>query len=133
MSATVAQILALEQAGCEIIRVAVPDAEAADAFGKIRRAIHIPLVADIHFDYKLALACIKNGADKIRINPGNIGDDKKTAEVARACADKGLPVRIGVNAGSLKKLKEINGKPNWTPRQWAAFMCSPPPQMVLLC
>ena len=103
IGATVAQILRLEEAGCEIIRVAVPDMEAALAVGEIRRRIHIPLVADIHFDYKLALQCVESGIDKIRINPGNIGSHEKVRAVADACAERGIPIRIGVNGGSLEK------------------------------
>lgn len=100
---TVSQILKLEAAGCEIIRCAVPDMQAAEAFGKIKKGIHIPLVADIHFDYKLALECIKNGADKIRINPGNIGSRERVKAVVDAAKDSGVPIRIGVNGGSLEK------------------------------
>lgn len=103
VKATVAQILALEQAGCEIIRVAVPTMEAAAAVADIKKAIHIPLVADIHFDYKLALACAENGVDKIRINPGNIGGKENVRAVADACRERGIPVRVGVNGGSLEK------------------------------
>ena len=103
VAATVAQILALEQAGCEIIRVAVPDMESAAAIGAIRKAIHIPLVADIHFDYKLALRCAEEGIDKIRINPGNIGSHDRVRAVADACRERGIPIRIGVNGGSLEK------------------------------
>ena len=111
IAATVAQILALEQAGCEIIRVAVPTLEAAQAIGKIKAAIHIPLVADIHFDYKLALECAAQGVDKIRINPGNIGSRDKVRAVADACRERGIPIRIGVNGGSLEKelLEKYNG------------------------
>ena len=101
--ATVAQIHALEAAGCEIIRVAVPDMESAAAIGAIRKAIHIPLVADIHFDYKLALRCAEEGIDKIRINPGNIGSHDRVRAVADACRERGIPIRIGVNGGSLEK------------------------------
>ena len=101
-AATVAQILRLENAGCEINRVAVPDMDAAKKLGAIKKQIHTPLVADIHFDYKLALEAVKQGVDKVRINPGNIGDIKKTEEVVRACKDSGAAMRIGVNAGSLK-------------------------------
>lgn len=112
VNATVGQILALEQAGCEIIRVAVPDAEAADAVAKIKEQIHIPLVADIHFDYRLALKCIENGIDKVRINPGNIGSRDRVKQVADAAKDKGIPIRIGVNGGSLEKhLLEKYGGP----------------------
>ena len=103
VNATAAQILALEQAGCEIIRVAVPTMEAAQAIGKIKAGIHIPLVADIHFDYKLALECAAQGVDKIRINPGNIGSREKVRAVADACKERGIPIRIGVNGGSLEK------------------------------
>ncbi|MBP3501238.1 MAG: flavodoxin-dependent (E)-4-hydroxy-3-methylbut-2-enyl-diphosphate synthase [Oscillospiraceae bacterium] len=102
-AATVAQIHALEAAGCEIVRVAVPDMAAADTVGAIRRAIHIPLVADIHFDYKLALRCVEQGVDKIRINPGNIGSHDRVRAVADACREHGIPIRIGVNGGSLEK------------------------------
>lgn len=110
--ATVRQILALEEAGCEIIRVAVPDAEAADAIAKIKKEIHIPLVADIHFDYRLALKCIENGIDKVRINPGNIGSRDRVKQVADAAKAKGIPIRIGVNGGSLeKRLLEKYGGP----------------------
>lgn len=103
VGATVRQILDLEEAGCEIVRVAVPDMTAAQAVGSIRRHIHIPLVADIHFDARLALACIAEGVDKIRLNPGNIGDEAKVRQVAAAAKAKGVPIRIGVNAGSLEK------------------------------
>ena len=100
---TVAQIHRLEAAGCDIVRVAVPDAEAAGALGAIKSQIRIPLVADIHFDYKLALKAIDAGVDKIRINPGNIGAREKVEAVARAAAERGVPIRIGVNAGSIDK------------------------------
>ncbi|MCC2259149.1 flavodoxin-dependent (E)-4-hydroxy-3-methylbut-2-enyl-diphosphate synthase [Intestinimonas aquisgranensis] len=100
---TVAQILRLEEAGCEIIRVAVPDMAAAKAVGAIKSRIHIPLVVDIHFDYKLALESVAAGADAVRINPGNIGDADRVKAVAQACAGKGIPIRIGVNGGSLEK------------------------------
>ena len=100
---TVAQILRLEQAGCEIIRCAVPDEAAADAIKKIKAGIHIPLVADIHFDYKLALKCMENGVDKIRINPGNIGSRDRVKLVTEMAKDKNIPIRIGVNGGSLEK------------------------------
>jgi len=103
VSATVAQILELERAGCEIIRCTVPDREAAEALGKIKKQIHIPLVADIHFDYKLAIAAMENGADKIRINPGNIGSAEKVKAVAEVAKERGIPIRIGVNSGSLEK------------------------------
>ena len=103
VKATVEQILRLEAAGCEIIRVAVPDMAAARAVGAIREQIHIPLVVDIHFDYKLALECVAAGCDAVRINPGNIGGEDRVKAVANACKVKGLPIRIGVNGGSLEK------------------------------
>ena len=103
VDATVQQILRLEQAGCEIIRVAVPTEEAARAIPAIKARIHIPLVADIHFDYKLALLCAEGGIDKIRINPGNIGAKERVRAVADACRERGIPIRIGVNGGSLEK------------------------------
>ncbi len=103
VEATVAQIKRLEAAGCEIIRVAVPDMAAAQAVGEIRKNISIPLVVDIHFDYKLALECVRQGCDAVRINPGNIGGPEKVAAVAEACKGKRLPIRIGVNGGSLEK------------------------------
>ena len=103
VTATVEQILRLEAAGCEIIRVAVPDMAAARAVGAIREKIHIPLVVDIHFDYKLALECVAAGCDAVRINPGNIGGEERVKAVANACKAKGLPIRIGVNGGSLEK------------------------------
>jgi len=103
ITATVAQIHALEQAGCEIIRVAVPDAEAANAIRDIKKSIHIPLVADIHFDHRLAIEAVKNGADKLRINPGNIGSDNRVRQVAEAAKAAEIPIRVGVNGGSLEK------------------------------
>jgi (E)-4-hydroxy-3-methylbut-2-enyl-diphosphate synthase len=103
VNATIKQILALEKAGCEIARVAVPDMAAAKAIGKIKKKIHIPLVADIHFDYKLALECVEQGIDKIRINPGNIGSAEKVKAVVKACQAKKIPIRIGVNVGSIEK------------------------------
>ncbi|MBE6569185.1 MAG: flavodoxin-dependent (E)-4-hydroxy-3-methylbut-2-enyl-diphosphate synthase [Ruminococcaceae bacterium] len=110
---TVGQILSLEEAGCEIIRMAVPKEENAVIFSAAKKAgSRIPLVADIHFDYRIALEAIKQGADKIRINPGNIGETWKIAEVAHACKDAGVPIRIGVNSGSLdKKLLDKYGSP----------------------
>ena len=102
VAATVEQILRLEEAGCEIIRVAVPDMAAARAVGAIKSRIHIPLVTDIHFDYKLALECAAQGADKIRINPGNIGGEDRVKAVADACRAGKIPIRIGVNGGSLE-------------------------------
>lgn len=103
VASTVGQIKALEEAGCEIIRVAVPDMTAAEAIADIKKQINIPLVADIHFDYKLALECIKNGIDKVRINPGNIGSRDRVKLVADAAKANGIPIRIGVNGGSLEK------------------------------
>ncbi len=101
--ATVEQILRYEEAGCQIVRCTANDEDAANALKKIKENIHIPLVADIHFQHKLALIAVKSGVDKIRINPGNIGNKEKVAEVLRACKDNGIPIRIGVNAGSLEK------------------------------
>lgn len=103
VEATVAQIQKLEQAGCEIIRCAVPTMEAAEAFAKIKKQIHIPLVADIHFDYRLAVAAIENGADKIRINPGNIGGAERVRAVVEKAKEAHVPIRVGVNSGSLEK------------------------------
>ncbi len=100
---TVKQILALEKAGCEIIRCAVPTMEAAEALQEIKKQIHIPLVADIHFDYRLAIAAVENGADKIRINPGNIGSEEKIKAVVDCCKEHQVPIRVGVNSGSLEK------------------------------
>lgn len=105
-SNTVKQILDLEKAGCEIIRVAVPDMVAAKAIKEIKNNINIPLVADIHFDYQLALESIKNGVDKVRINPGNIGKIENVQKVVDACRDKNIPIRIGINTGSLEKEAE---------------------------
>lgn len=103
VEAAAAQINRLAAAGCEIVRVAVPDLAAAKAIGAIKERISIPLVADIHFDYRLALEAVAAGVDKVRINPGNIGDQDRVRAVARACAAKGVPIRIGVNGGSLEK------------------------------
>ena len=103
VEATVAQILALEAVGCEIIRCAVPTMEAAKALAEIKKQIHIPLVADIHFDYRLAIAAIENGADKIRINPGNIGDMDRVRQVVEKAKEYNVPIRVGVNSGSLEK------------------------------
>ncbi len=103
VEATVSQILELERAGCEIIRCTVPTREAAEALREIRPQIHIPLVADIHFDYRLAIAAIENGADKIRINPGNIGGPERIREVVAAAKAGQIPIRVGVNSGSLEK------------------------------
>jgi len=103
VESTVRQILSLEEAGCEIIRCTVPDRAAADAIREIKKRIHIPLVADIHFDYRMAIAAVENGADKIRINPGNIGGEENLRKVVRACKERGVPIRVGVNSGSLEK------------------------------
>jgi len=103
IKATVKQILELSKAGCEIIRVAVPTMEAAFSLGAIKRQIHIPLIADIHFQYQFALEAIKQGVDKVRINPGNIGGADKIKAVVRACKEKNIPIRIGINMGSLEK------------------------------
>lgn len=115
VSKTVAQILELEKAGCEIVRVAVPDMISAVAIGDIKKQINIPLVADIHFDYKLALKVMEMGIDKVRINPGNIGDETKVLAVVEMAKEKNIPIRIGVNSGSLEK-KYIDKYNGVTPR-----------------
>jgi (E)-4-hydroxy-3-methylbut-2-enyl-diphosphate synthase len=101
--ATLGQISRLEQAGCEVVRLAVPDEAAAKALGSIRKGTKLPLIADIHFSHSLAIEAVKHGIDGLRINPGNIGGKEKVSEVVRACKDRGIPIRIGVNAGSLEK------------------------------
>ena len=113
VEATVNQIIELEKVGCEIIRVACLDIEDAKAIKEIKKKIHIPIVADIHFDYKIALEAIESGVDKIRINPGNIGDKERVKLVADNCKKHGIPIRIGVNGGSLEKdlLEKYGGKP----------------------
>jgi len=121
LKATIDQIRRLETAGCEIVRVAVPDMAAARNLGRIRKAIDIPLVADIHFDWRLAVEAAAQGVDKIRINPGNIGEKDKVREVVKACKSAGIPIRIGVNCGSLKILKKVQN-PKWTPQEWARVM-----------
>src|SRR5690606_3973847 len=103
VDATVKQIEQLTEAGCQIVRVACPDMRAAEAIPEIKKRISIPLVADIHFDYRLALKAIEGGIDKIRINPGNIGRREKVEAVVKAAKERGIPIRIGVNAGSLEK------------------------------
>ena len=103
VAATVAQIMALTDAGCEIARVAVPDMDSAKAVGEIKKAVSIPIVADIHFDWRLAIACLEGGVDCLRINPGNIGDEDRVRQVVKGAAARGVPIRIGVNAGSLEK------------------------------
>ncbi len=100
---TVRQIQRLTEAGCDIVRCAIPDMEAAEAFGEIKKNVRVPLVADIHFDYRLAIAAIKNGADKVRINPGNIGSSDRVKAVVDAAKERQIPIRIGVNSGSLEK------------------------------
>ena len=111
VEATVAQILKLEAAGCDIIRCAVPTMEAAKALAEIKKQIYIPLVADIHFDYRLAIAAMEHGADKIRINPGNIGDNERVKAVVDVAKERQIPIRIGVNSGSLEKhlVEKYNG------------------------
>ncbi|GAA0122096.1 MAG: flavodoxin-dependent (E)-4-hydroxy-3-methylbut-2-enyl-diphosphate synthase [Clostridium argentinense] len=112
VNSTVEQILRLEKAGCNIVRCAVPDMEAAEAIKEIVKRINIPLVADIHFDYRLALKSIENGVAKLRINPGNIGSEERVREVVKAAKERNIPIRIGVNSGSLEKsLLEKYGKP----------------------
>ena len=103
VASTADQILLLEEAGCDIIRCTVPDEESAKAISEIKKRIHIPLVADIHFDYRMAISAIENGADKIRINPGNIGGEEKLLKVVDAAKERGIPIRVGVNSGSLEK------------------------------
>lgn len=103
VKATLAQLRRMEKAGCEIARLAVPDDEAVEAFGKIKREVGLPLIADIHFDYRLALGSLEKGADGLRINPGNIGSTAKIQKVARAAKERSVPIRIGVNSGSLEK------------------------------
>ena len=103
VKATLSQIKRLEKAGCEIVRLAVPDKEAVKALGEIKKQVSVPLIADIHFDYRLALASLKKGVDGLRINPGNIGSKEKVREIARAAKDRAVPIRIGVNSGSLEK------------------------------
>lgn len=102
ITSTVNQILAMEEEGCDIVRVAIPSVDAAEAIKSIKKKIHIPLVADIHFDYRLAIASIENGVDKIRINPGNIGNRERLEQVVKACKERKIPIRVGVNSGSLE-------------------------------
>ena len=111
VNATVRQIRALEEAGCELVRVAVPDMRAAEAIKEIKKQINIPLAADVHFDHRLAVAAVINGADKLRINPGNIGGPDKLKEIVSVCGERGVPVRVGANSGSLGKniLAEYGG------------------------
>ena len=107
VKATVEQIQKLTAAGCDIIRCAVPTMEAAEALGSIKREIAIPLVADIHFDYRLAIAAMENGADKIRINPGNIGAIERVKAVVDVAKERNIPIRVGVNSGSLEDRKSV--------------------------
>ena len=111
VAATVSQILRLEEAGCDIVRCTVPDEEAARAIREIRKRIHIPLVADIHFDSRMAILAMENGADNIRINPGNIGGPEKIREVVSSAKQRDIPIRVGVNSGTLEKplLKKYGG------------------------
>jgi (E)-4-hydroxy-3-methylbut-2-enyl-diphosphate synthase len=112
VDATVTQIKAIQEAGADIVRVSVPSMEAAEAFGKIRQQVSLPLVADIHFDYKIALRVAELGVDCLRINPGNIGRDDRVSAVISAARDRNIPIRIGVNAGSLEKaLQRKYGEP----------------------
>ncbi|MDD7348096.1 MAG: flavodoxin-dependent (E)-4-hydroxy-3-methylbut-2-enyl-diphosphate synthase [Clostridiales bacterium] len=101
--ALINQVSALADAGCQVVRLAVPNMEAAEVFGRVRKKVKIPLVADIHFDYRLAIAALERGADKIRINPGNIGSIDKVRKVVKAAGERGVPIRVGVNSGSLEK------------------------------
>ena len=114
VEATISQIRVLEEAGADIVRLAVPDLAAAESFAEIKKAVRVPLVCDIHFDYRIALRCIEAGADKIRINPGNIGEAARVRKVAQAAKSAGVPIRIGVNGGSLEK--EFYEKYGHTPR-----------------
>jgi (E)-4-hydroxy-3-methylbut-2-enyl-diphosphate synthase len=113
VEATIAQVQALQNAGCDIVRISVPSLDAAKAFGQIKKRVTVPLVADIHFNYKVALAAAAQGADCLRINPGNIGNERKINEVIACARHHGIPIRVGVNAGSLEKdLQEKYGEPN---------------------
>jgi (E)-4-hydroxy-3-methylbut-2-enyl-diphosphate synthase len=128
VAATVAQIVALENAGADIVRVSIPTLEAAEAFGRIKQQVSVPLVTDIHFDYKIALRVAELGADCLRINPGNIGREDRVRAVVDAARDRGIPIRIGVNAGSLEKdlqKKYANPRPThwWNPRN-VTSICS---------
>jgi (E)-4-hydroxy-3-methylbut-2-enyl-diphosphate synthase len=123
VEATVRQIKRLEQAGCEIVRVAVLNMDAANQLAEIKKRIHIPLVADIHFDHRLALKAIEQGVDKLRLNPGNITDRAKIEQVVKAAKDRGIPIRVGVNSGSLPKdlLVKHEGA---TPEAWSKPPCA---------
>ncbi|EWH01567.1 hypothetical protein Q427_13315 [Halomonas sp. BC04] len=123
VAATVAQIRQLEAAGADIVRVSVPTMDAAETFGRIKREVEVPLVADIHFDYKIALRVAELGVDCLRINPGNIGKEERVRAVVSAARDNGIPIRIGVNAGSLEKeLQRKYGEP--TPEAWWSRPCA---------
>ena len=112
VEATARQMQRLRDAGCDIIRVAVPDMDAAHAIAELKKRTDMPIVADIHFDYRLALAAVESGADKIRINPGNIGSAERVRAVAQACSARGVPIRIGINTGSVeRRLLEKYGSP----------------------
>jgi len=130
--ATVRQLRLLEDAGCEINRVAVPDLEAAEALRRIKKHVKSPLVADIHFDWRLAVAAAVSGADKIRINPGNIGGREGVRAIVHSCRERGLPIRVGVNAGSLRLLKKIKGKVSLPPRRLAQAMADEALEQVRL-
>ncbi len=119
---TLKQIERLEEYGCEAVRVSVVDEEAAKAIAKIKPAINIPLIADIHFDYRLAIEAVKNGADKVRINPGNIGDKENLIDLIKIAADRGVSIRIGVNAGSIRAVREKKDTSNWDTHNWALEM-----------
>jgi (E)-4-hydroxy-3-methylbut-2-enyl-diphosphate synthase len=125
VEATVAQIQALEAAGCEIVRVAVPDKAAAAALPEVKRRIRLPLVADIHFDYRLALAALEAGVDKLRLNPGNIGSADRVRAVAREAKNRGVPIRVGANIGSLSRrccARTVNPAPTpWWRAHWTRF------------
>jgi (E)-4-hydroxy-3-methylbut-2-enyl-diphosphate synthase len=118
VSGCIREIRELERWGCEIVRLSVLTKEGAKNISKIKSACNIPLVADVHFDYKIAIECAKQGVDKIRINPGNIGDRKKVIEVVKACKERRIPIRIGVNCGSLKAIKKYDTS-KWTEERWA--------------
>jgi len=132
--ATVQQIWSLEAAGCDIVRCAVPVREAAEQLGEIKKRIRIPLVADIHFNYKLALIAIAQGVDGLRLNPGNIGARKYVEEVVKAASERKIPIRIGVNAGSLEKdlLQRYNGRRSrgWLRAGYVIFIFSKMPATV---
>ncbi|MGC8866986.1 MAG: flavodoxin-dependent (E)-4-hydroxy-3-methylbut-2-enyl-diphosphate synthase, partial [Elusimicrobiales bacterium] len=121
---TLKQIEKLEEYGCEAVRISVFDEDAAKAISKIKPAMNIPLIADIHFNHKLAIEAIKNGADKIRINPGNIGNKENLVELIKVAKDRGVSIRIGVNAGSIKAVREKKNVSGWDCYRWALEMVS---------